>query len=36
MLLSFGLSIFVVDQVVASTSTSILMFSGSGPFVFAI
>jgi hypothetical protein len=35
MLLSFGPSIFVVDQVATLTSTSILMLMGFGAFVFA-
>ncbi len=32
----FGPSIFVVDQVAASTSTSISMLLGFGPFVFVV
>jgi len=34
MLLRFGPSIFVVDQVATLTSTSILKLMGFGPFVF--
>jgi hypothetical protein len=36
MLLGSRPSIFVVDQVATSTSTSILMLLGYGPFVFLI